>query len=64
MRAVVQRAARGSVEVDGRIVGSIGKGLVVLLGVSERDTSEDVAYMVDKITNLRIFEDEEGKMNL
>lgn len=64
MRAVVQRAAKGSVEVDNRIVGSIGKGLVVLLGVSERDTSEDVAYMVDKITNLRIFEDEEGKMNL
>lgn len=64
MRAVVQRVRNGSVTVDGNMVGSIGKGFVVLLGVSEKDTSEDVAYMTDKIVNLRIFEDEDEKMNL
>ena len=63
MRAVVQRVTQGSVEVEGNIVGSIGKGLMVLLGVSEKDTKEDVAYMADKILNLRVFDDEEGKMN-
>ena len=64
MRAVVQRVNRGSVTVDENTVGSIGKGFVILLGVSEKDTSEDVAYMTDKIVNLRIFEDEDEKMNL
>jgi len=64
MRAVVQRVLRGNVTVDGKVVGSIGKGYVVLLGVSEQDTSEDVAYMAEKIVNLRIFEDADGKMNL
>ena len=63
MRAVVQRVIKGNVEVDGNIVGSIDKGLVVLLGVSEKDTKDDVAYMADKILNLRVFDDEEGKMN-
>ncbi|MDF2839738.1 MAG: D-tyrosyl-tRNA(Tyr) deacylase [Clostridia bacterium] len=63
MRAVVQRVANGSVEIDGNIVGSISKGLVVLLGVSENDTNEDAAYMSEKILNLRVFDDEEGKMN-
>lgn len=63
MRAVVQRVARGSVEVEGSIVGSINKGLMVLLGVSEKDSMEDVQYMADKILNLRVFDDEEGKMN-
>jgi len=63
MRAVVQRVAKGNVEVEGNIVGSIEKGLVVLLGVSEKDTKDDVAYMADKILNLRVFDDEEGKMN-
>jgi D-tyrosyl-tRNA(Tyr) deacylase len=63
MRAVVQRVTKGNVEVDGNIVGSIDKGLVVLLGVSEKDTKDDVAYMSDKILNLRVFDDEEGKMN-
>jgi len=63
MRAVVQRVIKGNVEVDGNIVGSIDKGLVVLLGVSEKDTKDDVAYMSDKILNLRVFDDEEGKMN-
>ena len=64
MRAVIQRVNSGSVTVDGNVVGSIGKGFVVLLGVSEKDTTEDVVYMTDKIVNLRIFEDEEEKMNL
>lgn len=63
MRAVVQRVTQGSVEVEQRLVGSIGKGLVVLLGVSEGDTMDDVKYMTDKILNLRVFDDEEGKMN-
>ncbi|MDF2891370.1 MAG: D-tyrosyl-tRNA(Tyr) deacylase [Clostridia bacterium] len=63
MRAVVQRVTKGNVEIDGNIVGSIEKGLVVLLGVSEKDTKDDVAYMADKILNLRVFDDEEGKMN-
>jgi D-tyrosyl-tRNA(Tyr) deacylase len=63
MRAVVQRAAKGNVEIDNNIVGSINKGLVVLLGVSEKDTKDDVTYMVEKILNLRVFDDEEGKMN-
>lgn len=64
MRAVIQRVNSGSVTVDGNIVGSIGKGFVVLLGISEKDTAEDVVYMTDKIVNLRIFEDEDEKMNL
>lgn len=64
MRAVVQRVTSGSVVVDNQTVGSIGKGFVVLLGVNEKDTQDDVNYMVDKITNLRIFEDQEEKMNL
>lgn len=64
MRAVIQRAAIGSVEVDKIVVGSIGKGLIVLLGISEDDGPEDVSYMVEKVTNLRIFEDTEEKMNL
>ncbi len=64
MRAVIQRVNSGSVTVDGNVVGSIGKGFVVLLGVSEKDTTEDVVYMADKIVNLRVFEDEDEKMNL
>ena len=64
MRAVVQRVRSGKVTVDNNIVGSIQKGLVVLLGVREADGPEDVDYMVDKIVNLRIFEDQDEKMNL
>src|SRR6266849_4084392 len=64
MRAVVQRATRASVSVDGEIFGEIGKGLVVLLGIARDDTKVEVAYLVDKIANLRIFDDEDGKMNL
>lgn len=64
MRAVVQRVTSGSVAVDEKVVGSINKGFVVLLGISETDTTDDVDYMADKIVNLRIFEDEDEKMNL
>lgn len=64
MRAVIQRVSRASVSVDGEIVGSIGKGLVVLLGVSVRDGETDLRYVVDKTLNLRIFDDAEGTMNL
>jgi D-tyrosyl-tRNA(Tyr) deacylase len=64
MRAVVQRATRASVTVDGAVIGEIEKGLVVLLGIARDDTKVEAAYLVDKISNLRIFDDEEGKMNL
>lgn len=64
MRAVVQRVKEADVSVDNNITGSINKGLMVLLGVEEGDTEQDALYMADKITGLRIFEDEEGKMNL
>jgi D-aminoacyl-tRNA deacylase len=64
MRAVVQRVTSGSVYVEGNRTGSIGKGLVVLLGVTHDDTEKDVSYMVGKIMNLRIFEDIFGKMNI
>lgn len=63
MRAVVQRVTRSSVAVDDQIVGAISKGLMVLLGVEHGDDEKDMTYMVDKIVNLRIFEDEDGKMN-
>lgn len=64
MRAVVQRVDRASVTVDGRVTGSVQRGLMVLLGVAEGDTAKDLAYIVDKVCGLRIFEDEAGKMNL
>jgi D-tyrosyl-tRNA(Tyr) deacylase len=64
MRAVVQRVNHSSVIVDGKVVGEIGKGLNVLLGVEEGDSEKDVGYMVEKIINLRIFEDDQEKMNL
>ena len=64
MRAVVQRVSRASVTVEQNVVGTIGQGLLVLLGVSNKDTETDARYCVEKILNLRIFEDAEGKMNL
>ena len=64
MRAVVQRVIEADVTVEERITGSIGKGLMVLLGVEDGDDEADAIYMADKITGLRIFEDEQGKMNL
>ncbi|HEV7642874.1 MAG TPA: D-aminoacyl-tRNA deacylase [Pyrinomonadaceae bacterium] len=64
MRAVVQRVTRASVTVDDKIIGQIGKGVLVLLGITQADTEKDVDYLVEKIVNLRIFDDENGKMNL
>ncbi len=64
MRAVIQRVSKGKVQVDGDTVGEIGPGMVVLLGIEENDTEEDLSYLAEKIINLRIFPDEEGKMNL
>ncbi len=63
MRAVIQRVRRAAVRVDREVVGEIGPGLLVLLGVAEDDTESDVAYLADKITGLRVFEDDDGKMN-
>lgn len=64
MRIVVQRASRGRVTVEGRVTGEIGRGFVLLVGVTHEDTEADADYLVDKVLNLRIFEDESGKMNL
>ncbi|MCA1021695.1 D-tyrosyl-tRNA(Tyr) deacylase [Halobacillus litoralis] len=63
MKAVVQRAVDASVTVEEETVGSIERGLVILLGVTHEDTEEDARYLADKIPHLRIFEDENGKMN-
>lgn len=64
MRAVVQRVSRAKVTVDGEVIGEIGRGLLVLLGVSARDTEADADYLVEKIVNLRIFEEADDKMYL
>lgn len=64
MRAVIQRVTSSSVEVCGEVVGRISKGFTVLLGVREDDTPEDLKYMEEKIKGLRVFEDDQGKMNL
>ena len=63
MRALVQRVSEGSVTVDGQVVGSIGPGLLVLLGISSDDTEEDARYLVGKTVNLRIFGDEQGRFD-
>ena len=63
MRAVLQRVTRAAVRVEGETVGQIGPGLVVLLGVARDDTEEDARYLVEKTAALRVFDDEEGRMN-
>lgn len=63
MRAVVQRVQKASVRVDGKVVGAIDQGLLVFLGVGKDDTEKDLEFIVRKIPRLRVFEDEEGKMN-
>ncbi len=64
MRAVIQRVTRANVTIDEQIVGEIENGLVVLLGIARDDTQEDAEYLINKIVALRIFDDEEGKMNV
>ena len=64
MRVVIQRVQRCSVEVAGNVIGEIGKGLAILLGVEEVDTQEDIDWLCGKISRLRIFDDENGVMNL
>lgn len=64
MRAVVQRVSSSSVTVGGAVVGKTKQGLLVLLGVTDTDTAEDVQYICEKVSHLRIFEDEQDKMNL
>ena len=64
MRAVIQRVARAKATVEGEITGEIGRGILVLLGVSKNDSEKEALYLLEKTLNLRIFEDPEGKMNL
>ena len=64
MRAVIQKVNQSSVSVDGEVKGAIGSGFTVLIGVEEGDTEKDAQYIADKITGLRIFEDEDDKLNL
>ena len=64
MRAVVQRVSRASVTVEGQVVGKIDRGLLVLLGVAQADTEQDLEWLVAKVLGLRIFTDDAGKMNL
>lgn len=64
MKVVIQRVSESSVKVDGKIVGEIGKGLMLLVGIDENDEKTDVDWLVQKILNLRIFGDEDDKLNL
>ncbi|GIP55536.1 D-aminoacyl-tRNA deacylase [Paenibacillus vini] len=64
MKIVVQRCKRAKVDVSGETIGSIGQGLLLLVGITHEDCEKDAAYLADKIAGLRIFEDEDGKMNL
>ena len=64
MRCVIQRVTEASVTVEGEVIGQIGLGFMVLIGVSAEDTDKDLKYMAEKVPNLRIFEDGQGKMNL
>ena len=64
MRAVVQRVAKASVTIDGEVKSSIGEGLLILVGIEDADTPEDIEWLSGKIGRMRIFEDEQGVMNL
>lgn len=64
MRVIIQRSKESSVSIDGEVVGSIDKGLVLLVGFHDDDTQEDLNYAVRKVVNMRLFSDDEGKMNL
>jgi D-tyrosyl-tRNA(Tyr) deacylase len=64
MRVVIQRVSEAAVKIDGTIVGEISKGLLVLLGIAQEDTEQDALYLIQKLINLRIFSDADGKMNL
>lgn len=64
MRALIQRVKKGKVAIDGKTVGEIGKGMVILLGVKKEDTDKEVDFLAEKVANLRIMADKEGKMNL
>jgi len=64
MRIVIQRVSEATVKIDGTIVGEISKGLLVLLGIEHEDTEQDALYLIQKLINLRIFSDTDGKMNL
>ena len=64
MRVVIQKVTQGSVSIENQIVGSIDKGLLVLVGIEDGDTNEDIAWLSSKIVNLRVFDDENGVMNL
>ncbi|MDG4652073.1 D-aminoacyl-tRNA deacylase [Chryseobacterium arthrosphaerae] len=64
MKIVIQRVSEASVKVDGKIVGEIGKGLMLLVGIDENDEKPDADWLVQKVLNLRIFGDEDGKLNL
>lgn len=63
MRALIQRVARASVTIDGAVHGSIGQGFLVLLGITDGDTADDAVYLADKVVRLRVFTDEDDKMN-
>jgi len=64
MRAVIQRVTKASVKVDGKVTGSIGQGLLILVGVEDSDTEQDIVWLTKKIAGCRIFNDENGVMNL
>ena len=64
MKAVIQRVTEAQVQIEGKVVGKIDQGFMILLGIHAKDTKEDVDYLVRKISKLRVFEDDQGKMNL